>query len=129
MVIHFKGQAERVHFSVALPTLFFSNNAHAMPQGFFGFIRQHRIDRNWYLGNGAAQQTLADPFAAQDGVIIHGIRVSDQPDRMSKNALALVSGKSDEMPLAGRTESGVGALTFGDFMVFGKPHMDDLAAR
>ena len=66
VVVHFKGQTKRIHFLVALPTLFFSNNAHAMTQGFLRLIRQHRIDRYRDIGNGAAQKIkIAKGLAAQ----------------------------------------------------------------
>ena len=46
---------------------------HALAQGVVWLIRQHRIDSDRHIGNTATKQPLANPSAAQDGVIVHGI--------------------------------------------------------
>ena len=46
---------ERIHFSGGTSNIVLPEQPACDDAGFFGFIRQHRIDRNRHIGNGSAQ--------------------------------------------------------------------------
>ena len=58
----------------------------ALAQGGLGFFRQLGIHRDRNIRHGVAEQTFADPATARNRMVIHRIRVCDQPNRMSQNA-------------------------------------------
>ena len=75
VVVHLKRQPQRIHLLVTRPAIVFPGDPHAFTQCVVWLIRQHRIHGDRHIGNAATEQPFANPSAAQDGVIVHGVGV------------------------------------------------------
>ena len=73
VVVHFEWKAQWIHLLVASPTVRFAGDSHTLAKRVFRLIRQHGIDRDWHVGNSAAEQAFANPTAAEYGMVVHGV--------------------------------------------------------
>lgn len=90
MIILFEGQAERVHLLMAAPAFFFAGDAHSVAEGGLGLGGQFGVHGDGDVGHGVTEEALANPAAAGDGVVVHGVGVGNEPDGVCEDAEAVV---------------------------------------
>ena len=73
---------------MAAPAFIFASYAHAVTQSGLGFFWQLGINRNRNIRHCIAEQTFADPASTRNRMVIHRIRVRNQPNWVSENAEA-----------------------------------------
>ena len=86
MIELLEGQPERVHLLVAGPAVFLAGHPHPVAQRAMPLIGQHGIDRDRHLGDFSAEQLLANPAPAMDGVVVEVARLGHQPRGMRQQA-------------------------------------------
>ena len=112
MVIPFKREAERVHFLVAAPAVFFTRDSHAGAEGSAGFVRELSVDRDWDIRYAAAEEAFANPEATMNRVIIHGVGLGGEPRGMSQDSEALTFGGRCQNSIWLKRASAKGSVTY-----------------
>lgn len=90
----FERVADVVHQSVALPAVLFLSHRHPLTEGLFRGEGQLGVHGDREVGHDPTQQSLPNPLAAADGVVVVAGRVGDEPRRLRQDAGALV-GRQD----------------------------------
>ena len=93
MVVLLERQTKRIHFAVALVAGFLTRHVHAFAQGHRWLVGQLRVDVDGDIRHRTAEELVAYPVAAPDGVIIKITRVRHEPGRMREHAHALILGE------------------------------------
>src|SRR5689334_1747868 len=89
---------------------------HSLAQGLFRRYRQLRVDSDRNVWHDLPEQAFANPFAAQNGVILVTLRERNEPARLREDPGPLSGGKLDWL-LIGKVGEVVGfvdvAANFG----------------